>query len=239
MITTALATRRGSRAFNCDAASIHTRDSATAAALIDGIGNDEATATTARLLAETVARVTAHRGGLAGLLSGTQLLQVDQAGDAVGVAALASPGSPTWVWWSGDCRGHGFDHQRQRLRRFTSDHTVGEQLRRNGAPWELAADHDNWVQTPLSEAAVATVYDVEVPVGELVVLTSDGVHDYVAHEELEEMAAALQDSPQDLAQALVDAARPDEDGYRDDATAVVLAPAAGKCQLCADAAQTA
>ncbi|MDA2804569.1 PP2C family protein-serine/threonine phosphatase [Nocardiopsis suaedae] len=225
MITTALATRRGSRAFNCDAASVHTCDNATAAALIDGIGNDENTATTARLLAETVARVTAHRGGLAGLLSGTQLLQVDHAGDAVGVAALAHPGSPTWVWWSGDCRAYGLNGHR--LRRYTSDHTVGEQLRRNGTPLDIAADHDNWIQTPLSEAAVATVYDVEVPADELVVLTSDGVHDYVAHEELEEMTAALQGSPQDLAQALIDAALPDEDGYRDDATAVVLAPAAG------------
>ncbi|MFE7977628.1 hypothetical protein [Streptomyces shenzhenensis] len=57
------------------------------------------------------------------------------------------------VAWVGDCRAYGWDGTA--LRRCTDDHTVGEQLRRNGAPWELAREHHNWLNTALSKARSA------------------------------------------------------------------------------------
>ncbi|MGW6540127.1 hypothetical protein ACWGBV_12990 [Streptomyces sp. NPDC055051] len=85
------------------------------------------------------------------------------------------------------------------------DHTGGERLRQNSAPWDLAEDHDNRVRTSLGDATAATVYE---------------------HGHLEDLHAHVQD-PQGLAKALVNAgdcgagAR-GTGGYRDHATAAVL-----------------
>ena len=169
-----------------------------------------------------MARVGAQRGPLAGILS-AGLLVSDPAekADGVAVAAVAYPdGDPVEVAWVGDCRAYGWTGTV--LRRYTTDHTVGEQLRRNGAPWELAAEHDNWVQTSLAHATVATVYQVQVDTP-LVLLTSDGVHDQIDHDTLTALVAQHADGDlQTLANAVV-AAVTDREDYRDDATIVVLA----------------
>ena len=54
------------------------------------------------------------------------------------------------------------------------------------------------------------------------ILTSDGVHDQTKHAALEALVRAHADDPQALADTLAATARAEEDGYRDDATAVVL-----------------
>jgi PPM family protein phosphatase len=178
----ASASRRGTRRSNCDAAAVFTSNAGTlAAALVDGTGNTPHIASVARLCAETAARVGAQRGPLAGILSAS-LLVADPAEEANGVAVCAvaySDGGPVEVTWVGDCRAYGWAGTT--LRRYTTDHTVGEQLRRNGAALELAAEHDNWITTSLAHAVVATVYQVQVDAS-LVLLTSDGVHDQVGHE---------------------------------------------------------
>jgi PPM family protein phosphatase len=216
------ATRQGSRAFNCDAARVFLADDGTvAAAVVDGIGSDDVGSWAAVLCAETASRVGVRRGPLAGLLSAGDLV-ADPGAHANGVAVLAvvSGADPVEVAWIGDCRAYGWDGAV--LRQYTTDHTVGEQLRRNGAPLELAAEHDNWIKTSLADAVVATVYRVQID-APLVLLTSDGVHDQVDHDVLTGLVAEHNGGDlQALAEAIVAAAR-EADGYRDDATVVVIA----------------
>lgn len=222
--TAAWATRRGTREHNADAVVVrHAADRSVAAAVIDGIGNSRRIAETTRLLAETAARVALRRGVLAGLLSAGELIadpgpDHDEP-DAVGVVAITSPGDLARIAWVGDCRAYGWDGHT--LRQYSTDHTVGEQLRVNGAPWHIAADHDNWVRTTLALAVVATINTVEIP-DPLILLTSDGVPDGVPHDDMTALVRDHHTDPQSLADALVNAARPSDTGYRDDATAAVL-----------------
>jgi len=95
---------------------------------------------------------------------------------------------------------------------------------------EIAATHDHWLLVGLSGATAATVRQVWIPdhgqglADDLVLLTSDGVHDAVDHAELVALIRAHRNrDPQALADAIVAAAATDDDGYRDDATAVVIA----------------
>ncbi|MGW3579841.1 hypothetical protein ACWDM8_00760 [Streptomyces rubiginosohelvolus] len=67
-----------------------------------------------------------------------------------------------------------------------------------------------------------TVPGVLIPEEELVIITSDRVHDTVPAERIQELAVAHAAEPQRLADELVAAAGPNEFGYRDDATAAVL-----------------
>ncbi len=219
-IATGLASRRGTRTHNADAAAVHRHGDRTAAALVDGIGSTAEIAATSLLLAEVAARVAVHRGTLAGLLAAAELIADPGDGDAVAVVALVEPGEPTTVAWVGDCRAYGWDGAE--LRQYTTDHTVGQQLRVNGVPVEVAEAHDNWIRTSLGLAVVATVYQVRIPAGELVVLTGDGVHDALSHAELTAVVRAHSGDPQALADALVAAVGEDDEGERDDATAVVV-----------------
>lgn len=258
---TATATRRGTRSHNADAALIWSTGQTTVATVVDGIGNSAEVAANSRMLADVIARVAAHRGGLPALLAGADLLgaPAGDGGDPDAVAVVAVPsGNGTVVHWIGDARAYGWDGRR--LRRYTTDQTVGEQLRVNGAPWHIAAENDNWVRATLRSAVIAAIYDVEIPVGEMVLLVSDGVPDGVPDGELAtllgeydrpraEAAAVLDAARRDqapfgvaraaaveagkcedlgaLAAAIVAAAVADEAGYRDDATVVLLRPAAG------------
>ncbi|GAA0445141.1 hypothetical protein Acor_80550 [Acrocarpospora corrugata] len=166
------------------------------------------------------------RGALAGLLTAALLVADpgadDGTPDAVAVVAVTGPDAETVVAWVGDCRAYAFDGQA--LRQYTTDHTVGQQLRQSGGiPLEVAESHDHWLRVSLSRATPATAYEVVLPAGELVLLTSDGVHDQVAHAVLEALVRDHHADPQALADALVAAAEADEGGTRDDATAVILA----------------
>ncbi len=219
-VLAATATRRGTRPQNCDAAAVHAAAGRTSAALVDGIGSTAEQAACSLLLAEVAARVAARRGRLAGLLAAAELIAGAGDEDAVAVVATGEPGEPTRVAWVGDCRAYGWDGAE--LRRYTTDHTVGEQLRANGVPVELAEQHDNWIKTSLRLAVVATVYEAEIPAGEAVLLTTDGVHDALSHAELAALVREFDDDPRALAEAVVGAVGEDDDGERDDATAVVV-----------------
>ncbi|MFH8985619.1 SpoIIE family protein phosphatase [Streptomyces varsoviensis] len=224
---TAAASRPGTDGESADAAAVYVAaDGTTAAAVVDGIGHAPATVALAPVLAEVAVRTGAVRGALAGLLN-AGLLIADRGPDghgpnAVAALAVSTPGRDTVAAWAGDCRIHGFDGIR--LHRYSTDHTVGEQLRRNGVPWELVAEHDAWLRVTLAQATPASVYEVVIPADELVLLTSDGVHDQLDPDSLESLVREHHDAPQALADALVAAVRSDDDGYRDDATALVLAP---------------
>ncbi|MDX3455059.1 hypothetical protein PV396_24480 [Streptomyces sp. ME02-8801-2C] len=225
MITTGYATREGTAEDNADAARVYVlADGTVGAAVIDGIGHGPHTSATAPLLAEVAARIGARRGALSGLLTASELIADagadGQEADAVAVAARAIPGDPvTVVNWTGDARAYGWDGQRLEL--YSDDHTVGKQLRANGVALEIARAHDNWLRTSLARASVGTVYTAGIR-DQLVILTSDGVHDQIEASALEDLVREHETDPQALADALVTAAQEDKDGYRDDATAIVL-----------------
>ncbi|MYR55540.1 SpoIIE family protein phosphatase [Streptomyces sp. SID625] len=224
-IRTGNASREGTAEDNADSARVHQlADGTVGAAVIDGIGHGPHTSRTAPLLAETAARISARRGPLAGLLTASELIADPGAdgaeADAVAVAARVIPGDDVLVVnWTGDARAYGWDGERLDL--YTDDHTVGAQLRANGVALEISREHDNWLRTSLARASIGTVYTAGIR-DAMVLLTSDGVHDQVDHAMMEQLAAEHAADPQALADALVAAAAEDEDGYRDDATAVVL-----------------
>ncbi|MFC9429270.1 SpoIIE family protein phosphatase [Streptomyces sp. NPDC056987] len=228
-IITGIATREGTADDNADAAKIYTmNDDTVGAAVVDGIGHGPHTSATVPLLAQVAARISARRGPLAGLLTAAELIADSGAdgeeADAVAVAVRMYPDDDIAVVnWTGDARAYGWDGERLEL--YTDDHTVGAQLRANGVALEIAREHDNWLRTTLARASIGTVYTAGVK-DPLVILTSDGVHDQIPADEMEALVREHADDPQALADALVAAAQPDDDGYRDDATAVILHRAA-------------
>ncbi|MEV8048945.1 hypothetical protein [Streptomyces bacillaris] len=225
-IITGLATREGTAEDNADAARVYVlANGVVGAAVIDGIGHGPRTSATAPLLAETAARVTAHRGALAGILSAGLLIADDghdgEEANAVGVAVLVDDAGARAAW-VGDCDVLGWDGTR--LRRYSTPQVMGEWVRQYGPPVEVAAHYDDWVRVSLHSATVATVGEVDIP-DEVLLLLSDGAHDQVAADVMEDLVREHHDTPQILAEAIVAAARADESGYRDDATAVVIAVA--------------
>ncbi|MEV7013243.1 SpoIIE family protein phosphatase [Streptosporangium sp. NPDC051022] len=226
--TTATATRPGTVTPSGDAAAVvHQADGTVAAALIDGIGHSNEVAEEATLLARVAARAAArHRGPLAGLLTATDQITEPRADDepdpdAVAVVATVEAGDDrVRIAWVGDCRAYALiDGQLQHL---TVDHNLAEQLRMCGYDGEITQRAAQWVTTTVATAAVSTVAQAWVEAPLLVLLTSDGVHDQVEPATLEALVREHADTPQALADALVVAAQPDKDGYRDDATVVVL-----------------
>ncbi|MFE1735238.1 hypothetical protein ACFW6X_34725 [Streptomyces bacillaris] len=222
-ITTGLATREGTVQDNADAARVYRMSTGTVgAAVIDGIGHGPRTSATAPLLAEVAARVTAHRGALAGILSAGLLIADDgpdgEEANAVGVAVLVDDAGARAAW-VGDCDALGWDGSR--LRRYSSPQVMGEWVRQYGPPVEIAAHYDDWVRVSLHSATVATTGEVDIP-DPVVILLSDGVHDQVAISVMEDLAREHHRDPQAFANALVAAAQADESGYRDDATAIVI-----------------
>ncbi|MGW7712165.1 hypothetical protein [Streptomyces sp. NPDC054771] len=227
-ITTGLATREGTAQDNADAGRVYVlADGTVGAAVIDGVGHGPHTSRTAPLLAETAARIAARRGPLGGLLSASELIADAGAdgeeADAVAVAVRVRPDDDVAVVnWTGDARAYGWDGTRLEL--YTDDHTVGAQLRANGVSLDIAREHDNWLRTSLSRATIGTVYTAGIR-DQVVILTSDGVHDQMPGDVLEDLVREHQGAPQALADALVAAAQDDEEGYRDDATAIVISRA--------------
>ncbi|MGO1055628.1 PP2C family protein-serine/threonine phosphatase [Crossiella sp. CA198] len=224
LIRVAMATRRGIRENNMDAAAaFESSRGLLAAAVVDGIGNHAYGPETMRLCAVTAARISTTRGTMAGVLAAAGLIEdpgvEEYRPNAVAVVALAEAGEETDIAWVGDSHAYSWDGTR--LHRRTTPHTMGEFLRQNG-DIDLAPEHDNWVRVSLTTATPTNIARAAIPAGELVLLLSDGL-DGVPAEELTALVQQHQDNPEALADALVEAARADEDGYRDDATAIVLA----------------
>lgn len=227
-ITTGIATREGTAADNADAASTYVlADGTLGAAVVDGIGHGPHTSATAPLLAQVAARLSARRGPLAGILAAAELVADEGAdgeeADAVAVTVMLPPGRTPRAAWVGDCRAYGWDGTQLTL--YTTDQTMGQWARIHGdIPIEVAEHHDAWVRVSLSTATVATVREVGID-DQLVILTSDGIHDQIEQGAMEDLVGEHADQPQALADALVAAARDDDDGYRDDGTVVVIARA--------------
>jgi PPM family protein phosphatase len=210
---------------NMDAyAVVHGANGVTAAAVVDGIGDDENGAAVMRLAAQVAARYGVTKGGLGGVMAAAGLIEDpgidDNPPDGVLVLALVEPGRDTVISWVGDSHAYGWDGETLNLR--SDPHTMGRFLRQNGDV-DLAVHHDNWIRVSLSTATVHTVALSEIPASETVVLLlSDGL-DTLSREELARLVCEHPTEPQALAEAIVSSARPDDEGIRDDATAVVIA----------------
>ena len=230
MITTAITTRAGTEPPNCDAAAAFTTaDGTVGAVLIDGTGHSPGIAAGVQHLAWAGARLAARLDGRSALVTLGQII-ADPAEETSGpaVAAVAHPDGEVVVHWIGDCRAYAWTGEH--LVQLTTDHTMGECLRVNaaGGPLPEYRAHDNWVLGTLSRALPTTIFEATIERPDLVVLTTDGIHDTVPHAGLETLVSLRRGNPQALARALVAAAAPDADGYRDDATAIVLAVTAEK-----------
>ncbi|WP_052847429.1 PP2C family protein-serine/threonine phosphatase [Streptomyces avicenniae] len=227
-ITTAAATREGSGGPSGDAYAIHTLPGTqiVGAAITDGIGHGPAVAEMSQISAQVAARVATRRHALSALLAAGSVVSVpaDHPRDApngVSIAAVTSPGHKTEIAWIGDCRAYGWADGTLDL--LTTDHSVGNWLRHNTDEGIelLAAAHDNWSRGHIGWADVWTVHTI-LTAAPLVLLTSDGVHAQIPPGDIERLVAEHADNPQTLADALVAAVQPDLEGYRDDATVVVI-----------------
>ncbi|MFJ9430078.1 hypothetical protein ACIRQY_10450 [Streptomyces sp. NPDC101490] len=240
-VITATASRRGTRPRNADTATVHRLPGTpmVAAALVDGIGNTPAAVEFSHVAAQTAARVGARKGPLLGILAAAEMaaappgVQVD---DGVAVLAVSSEESGiTQIAWTGDARIYGWTGTE--LIQRSTDQTMGTWLRRWGgtAVTLHRDDHpdetvdvetaalvlDDLARSALGRCSIATV-PLAFITDPLIILTSDGAHAQTTPAELETLVRQHADDPQTLADALVNAARPDADGYRDDATTIVI-----------------
>jgi serine/threonine protein phosphatase PrpC len=220
-ITVAKASREGTLTPNADAAYVHRLGAVTAAAIVDGTGHDPDVVAYAHLAAEVIARISARRGGLAGLLTAAELIAGQESPPSgVAVVALVEPGYDAEIHWIGDCRAYGWNGTA--LTQYSTDQTMGQWLRIHGVPVDIAEQHNDWIRTDLATATAGTARQVGIADADLILLTSDGVHDYLTHSTLTSLIHEHQHAPQALANALVAAVQPDNTGHRDDATAIVI-----------------
>ncbi|MEV5680982.1 hypothetical protein [Streptomyces sp. NPDC052179] len=195
-----------------------------AAAIVDGIGNSEEVAQFVGIAAEVAARVGARKTAVLGILAAAELVAAPAAAeiepDGVAVLAVAAPGEDTSLAWTGDSRAYGWDGQT--LIQRSTDHTVGQYLRYNRVAVELAKEHDNWIRVSLGRSSIASVHACRIS-DPMVILTSDGVHDQLTHEELEDVVRIHADGGlQAMADAVVAAVSDRPSGSRDDATVAIL-----------------
>jgi serine/threonine protein phosphatase PrpC len=199
------------------------------AAVVDGAGHHEDVVDFARHAPSVITLMGMAMGGLVGLTTAGRMADAyDHPPHMSAIYASMEPGHPTSIHWIGDCRAYGWDGEKLTL--WSTDQTMGQWLRWNGGktieviPVEVAETQDNWARLGLAQATEMTCRQLEIPEEiPLVVLVSDGVSDQVSMETAEALCREHADDPQALADALVAAAEEDEDGYRDDATAVVIA----------------
>ncbi|MFJ9434055.1 hypothetical protein ACIRQY_30980 [Streptomyces sp. NPDC101490] len=241
-VITATASRRGTRPRNADTATVHRLPGTpmVAAALVDGIGNTADAVEFSTVAAQVAARVGARRGALLGILAAAEMAAAPpgvRVEDGVAVLAVASEESGTTsIAWTGDAHIYGWTGT-QLVQRSTTQ-TMGTWLRvwggtgvtlhRDDSADETvdtgtaAAVLDDLARAALGRCSIASVPYCHIT-DRLIILTSDGVHTQTTHAQMEALVSLFSGAPQLLADALVAAAGPDAEGYRDDATAIVLA----------------
>ncbi|MEU5158573.1 PP2C family serine/threonine-protein phosphatase [Streptomyces sp. NPDC020875] len=241
IITTATASRRGTRSYNADATAVHRLPGSpmVAATVVDGIGNTPAVVRFSTIAAEVIARVGARRGPLLGILAAAEMAAgplTDQVDDGVAASAVTNEETGTsLIAWTGDARIYGWNGEH--LVQRSTDQTMGTWLRRWGGtgvtlhrddhpdetvPTEAGARVlDDYARSQLAHCSIATVPMCQI-YDRLIVLTSDGAHGQTTHAAMETLTREYGDDPQRLAELIVAAAEGDADGYRDDATAAVI-----------------
>lgn len=216
------AQRPGTEAPCADGLDVQRTGDRVTAAVVDGAGHHPDTVRYAGIAPAVITHIGAKLGGLAGLITAGQMAHAyDRPPHVSAVYARIGPGR-AHILWIGDCRAYGWNGSE--LTRFSTDQTMGEFLRFHGnVPAPIVEHHDAWARLGLAQASAATCREAELPEDvRLVLLCSDGVSDQVDQAIWRELCAAHADDPQALADAIVAAATADEEGYRDDATVVVL-----------------
>jgi hypothetical protein len=224
------ALRIGERAHQADATATHVSLAGARHgwALADGIGDTALAAHAAGSAAATAAYAAADRGAIGGLLAATATLA------AVTVMVVATPLPPGrgdgWdIAWVGDCRAYEYAPDTGVLTQLTVDHTYGQELRDSLAERyrdrpadleDLATGQDHVVTSSVATADEGTIGHVTTtgPRRRLL-LTSDGVHQYVPHASLARAVRTFT-GPGGCANRLMLAAR--HRGGTDNAAAMVI-----------------
>ncbi|MHC1562214.1 PP2C family protein-serine/threonine phosphatase [Actinomycetospora sp. C-140] len=218
------ASLRGPRRHQADAAAEHRGATGRlAVAVADGVGDSEAAAFAARLVADHAVRVATLEGRPdTAVLATHDLLESTRdlvPGDAAAVVALApGDGDPRWrLAWVGDCRALSWDGRT--LRTLTADQTIAARLRARGLTVHPRFDHVLVTSARTvgpEEVGTAVVADPGV-----LLLVSDGVHRSVSAPSL---AAALAAGGSAQARADRIVALATAAGTTDNATALVVEP---------------
>ncbi|WDN56404.1 hypothetical protein [Streptomyces clavuligerus] len=188
--------------------------------VVDISGHEPGAPTVGLLCARTAVRYGALYGARAGLTAAGR--QVADPGQPTGAAVLAvlEEGEDTVLAWVGDAARYSWDGAVHALHARTTPQNTASYLTRNGDVDRTPLD-TNWLTADLSTAVAATVAVAAVPAGQTLPV-SDGVVDQAPHGVLEALVREhAAGEPQALASAIVGAAT-STDGYRDDATAVII-----------------
>lgn len=223
-ITVGTASVKGAREFNCDAVATATRrfdgPATLAVAVWDGAGNAADVAGVSSWAAEEAACVAAREGPVSGLLHVSAALANPhgeiRGPDGAMVVLTAQEGAGLTIAHIGDSRAYTWA-EGTGLWLITNDHTLGQWNRDRGKPATVKEDSQL-----IKSVARATEIDVEVATvtGEVVVLTTDGVHKALTYDRIADMVATHHHDPATCASNLVAAAH--EVRGRDDATAAVI-----------------
>ncbi|MEV0649981.1 hypothetical protein AB0I28_32460 [Phytomonospora sp. NPDC050363] len=230
----AVAVDQGPRMWNADAAAWHANPGAKVApvafALADGVGDDPEPQWIAQLAVLRVAVAACHEGSVAAIEDARRARDeyyetvgapLSQRGDTV--LAVVTPLERGYqAAWCGDVRVWAYTDGD--LNQYTIDHTAETELLEAGESPEMAAQYRNRVHRCLSIGDVESVF--LGPDSDLILLTSDGVHDALTWAQMrqcmaEELskgtgAAALRGAVQSLVRAARAA------GGRDNATAMLI-----------------
>ncbi|HEX6343015.1 PP2C family protein-serine/threonine phosphatase [Umezawaea sp.] len=224
-LTSGTCSERGPRGHNADAAAT-CRDPSSgglAFAVADGIGDSEGAGRAARLAAGAAAREAARLGAGRAVAAARAVLEAwlpdDErhlAGDAVLVTAAPRLGGGFTVAWAGDARAYFWDGTA--LTRLTTDQTVAEHFRARGRTPTPRMEHVVTNSVRMSDPSSIGLAHAPRGAGRLV-LTTDGVHGRLAHEDLRLVLAGAGD-PAAASALLVGAAL--RAGGTDNATALVV-----------------
>ncbi|MFI9010714.1 PP2C family protein-serine/threonine phosphatase [Actinosynnema sp. NPDC053489] len=216
------ATSRGpSRPLNADAHALHWHRGTLAAAVVDGTGSTPEVAEFARVTSAVAARVAARETPVLGVVAASApYTDLEDAGGAGPNGAIVVASVRRGGYWriahAGDSSAYGLKEDGS-LHRFTTPHTLGEELRQRGVPDAEAAAHDHKLRHNAGRVPLYGVEGVQAVAG-LLVLASDGLK--LPHERFRGLLVAHGHDPQRCAEELVDAAR--AHGSRDDVTVLVI-----------------
>ncbi|MER5263750.1 hypothetical protein ABTZ99_16925 [Actinosynnema sp. NPDC002837] len=217
-----VATSQGpNRPLNADAHALHRHRGTFAAAVVDGTGSTPEVAHFARVAASVAARVAARETPVLGIVTAAIPYAEgddDDSAEPNGAIVVASvrAGGYWRVAYAGDSSAYGLKDDGT-LRRFTTPHTLGEEMRQQGVPEAEAAAHDHKLRHNLGRVPIYGVEGFEA-VARLLVLASDGLK--LPLDEFRDLLLEHGDDPQRCAEELVAATR--ARGSRDDVTVLVI-----------------